>query len=137
LITGAAGWVKLALKLTFTCSFAKRKKHFLYSFRETTKRGWVYGKNGLLTSVGKIHVESGTIPDLRHHIFSLENGEMERGQEKFVGYVCHPRFVHQQDRPALVVEQPSALEDDALNVRDFSVSPMMMFQSRRAKNSKD
>jgi hypothetical protein len=35
--------------------------------------------------------------------------------------------VHQQDRPALVVEQPSALEDDALNVRDFSVSPMMIF----------
>jgi hypothetical protein len=51
---------------------------------------------------------------------------MERGREKFVGYVCHSRFVHQQDRPALVVEQPLTLEDDALNVRDFSASPMMM-----------
>jgi hypothetical protein len=39
-----------------------------------------------------------------------------------VGYVCHSRSVHQQDRPAFVVEQPSALEDDSLNVRDSSVS---------------
>ena len=44
-------------------------------------------------------------------------------------YVCHLRFVHQQDRPALVVKQPSALEDDSLNVRDFYVSPMMIIQS--------
>jgi len=51
---------------------------------------------------------------------------MERSQEKFVRYVCHSRSVHQQDRPALVVEQPLALEDDALSVRDFSVSPMIM-----------
>jgi hypothetical protein len=50
---------------------------------------------------------------------------MERGsQEKLVGYVCHSRFMHQQDCPAFVVEQPSALEDDALNVRDLSVSPI-------------
>jgi hypothetical protein len=32
--------------------------------------------------------------------------------------------MHQQDCPALVVERQSALEDDALNVRDFSVSPI-------------
>ena len=50
---------------------------------------------------------------------------MERGSEKkFVGYVCHSRFVHQQDRSALVVEQPSAPEDDALNVMNFSVTPI-------------
>ncbi len=52
---------------------------------------------------------------------------MEGGQEKFVGNVCHPWLVHQQDRTALVAELPLTLEDDGLNIRDFSVSPIMIF----------
>jgi hypothetical protein len=125
LIPGAVGWVKLARKLTVTCSFAKGKILFLFTSSGEHKRRPSI-KSTVLTSVGQIHVEPGTIPDLRHHILALQNGEMERGQEKFVRYVCHSRFVHQQDRPALVVKHPLALEDDSLNVRNFSVSPMMM-----------
>jgi hypothetical protein len=84
LIPGAVGWVRLACKLTVTCSFAKRKKNILflfYSSGDPNKRLSSI-KREKITSVGEIHVEPGTIPDLRHYIFALENGEMERQPRK-------------------------------------------------------
>jgi hypothetical protein len=99
--------VKFARKSTVTCSLASRN-----SFIGRSK--WLL----VPTSAGEIHVEPGAIPDLRYHILALEDGKMKGGMEKFVRDMCHSRPVHQQDRAALVVELPSAIEDNALNIRD-------------------
>ena len=50
---------------------------------------------------------------------------MKGGMEKFVRDMCHSRPVHQQDRAALVVELPPALEDNVLYIRDVSASTMI------------
>jgi hypothetical protein len=88
------------------------------------------------TSAGEIHVEPGAIPDLRYHILALEDGKMKGGMEKFVRDMCHSRPVHQQDRAALVVELPSAIEDNALNIRDVSVSPMIFVSEATKTDSR-
>lgn len=51
---------------------------------------------------------------------------MKGGRKKLVGDVYHLRPVHQQDRAALVVELPPAVEDNALIIRDVSVSSMIL-----------
>jgi hypothetical protein len=59
-------------------------------------------------------------------MLALEDGKMKGGRKKLVRDVYHLWPVHQQDRAALVVELPPAVEDDALIIRDISVSSMIL-----------
>lgn len=67
-------------------------------------------------------------------MLALENRKMQRGRKKLVGDVYHLRPVHQQDRAALVVELPSAADDDTLIVRDISVSPMILVARQKKRD---
>jgi hypothetical protein len=67
----------------------------------------------------------------------LEDGKMKGGQEKFIRDMCHSCLVHQQDRPALVIELPATLEDDVWCIRDSSAFPTMILYSQRAKKARD
>lgn len=63
-------------------------------------------------------------------MLALENGKMKGGMEKFVRDMCQSRPMHQQDRAALIGELPPALEDNVLNIRDVSASPMIFVRQK-------
>ena len=59
-------------------------------------------------------------------MLALEDGKMKGGGKKFVRDVYHLWPVHQQDRAALVVELPPAVEDNTLVIGDISISPIIL-----------
>jgi hypothetical protein len=68
-------------------------------------------------------------------VLALENGEMESGRKKFVRDVYHLWSVHQQNRAALVVELPLAVEDNFLILRDVSVSLTIFVAIQKKKKT--